>query len=605
MRNTANFWGIIALVAVIGFSIVACDDSNWNNNGNDNNNGSDNNNGNDNNNGSDNNNGNVNQPPKFTVGYLSNLMVDIGDAAALGIRKKPVTHTGNARAVTGVEEIVEKNYLVKITTDVSQNNGEWDESGITNVTFKKKTTVDTTVYMPVYDEEGNPVYLTDGEGNPLLDDEGEPIVEMQVIEDRSVTQDEIPAQVNKLYVYNSYTFIQFVPVDTQYSYFDSYLEQYVSGSIPDIRPDDLGKPDRTGYYNYDKFNYYNDDFHQSFVIENSTGNIYSLEDTVYIDNIHNGLLKIKDSPYIWDCLIKDNNELEIFSLFQNVMISVIDYYKDKYGNNFIYNRNISQTVTEINTIFFSQPQYHASLSGEVLYIKAASAGYSDNYTFTDGQIFFNSWSIEKSEKILQIVGPNCTTRNVAEADDLIFYGSEFGGGGGGYVRVSHIKNKKLWLYGVDGIWVLDTDTGGDWVHIFLEPGRFDHNATAIRYDTFIISYPNKVNNNNRDWYFYTVDLDLLPTDPDWHYSQESNYSMYSYGEGSTGYWNHYSPPAETLLFDNVDGGVQNWKKTTLEGQVEYTIAFKEINGKEIPYGVKVSEYVAEEQQVITLKPINR
>jgi len=107
-----------------------------------------------------------NKPQKLTVGYMSNLMADIGDASALGISKRTVSGR-SARAGSS-----EKNYLVKTTVDYSADNVEWDETGLTNVTFKKRTT--ETVVIPVYDKDGNV------------------IGEESVKDGQTVTQDEIP-----------------------------------------------------------------------------------------------------------------------------------------------------------------------------------------------------------------------------------------------------------------------------------------------------------------------------------------------------------------------------------------------------------------------------
>jgi hypothetical protein len=520
--------------------------------------------------GSDNN-GKNGTPKKLTVGYLSNLMVDIGDATALGISKRTASASENARATSSTQE---KNYLVKTTVDYSHGNVEWDENGLTNVTFKKRTT--ETVVIPVYDEEGN-----------LIGEE-------EVEDGQTVTQEEIPAQVNKLYVHNNYTFIQFVPDETD--------------AIPDIRPGDLGGQDKNGYYEYDKCNYYNDDYHQSFVIENSTGNIYSVENSFHIDTIHNGLLRVNGQlSTVWDLRINSNAELEIFSLRSTSAMDVMDYYKDKHGNNFIWNGNgFNETDFETNTIYFSTPKYYASLSGEVIYLRPESAGY-DSYIinnntprltyFTDAVVPVN-WYTQ-----IQIVGLNCTYRNVTENDDLVFNGYE------GFLGpvpdrwnniecFSHIKNKKFYVFRKDQgkMLVYDTDTVTASVVVDCD---IDTGGGPILYDTFIFSRYNATNSNNVDLYYYKFDWDSLSANNDFQITQYTNGIGYSLKDS-------YTPPAHTLLFDNVlNNNTWPWRKNTLaDGLVEYTVAFKEDNGIKIPYGVKVSEYVPEEY-VIILKPINR
>lgn len=525
--------------------------------------------------------------PKFTAGYLSSLMVDIGDATALGISKKPIPQTGNrkARSVTDVVEIAEKNYLVKITTDISHGNVEWDESGLTNVTFKKKTTVDTTVYIPVCDEEGHPIYLTDENGILLEDEEGHLILKMQVIEEQTVTQDEIPTQVNRLYAYNTYTFIQFVPDDT--------------ATLPDIRPNDLDKPDHDGYYAYDKCDYYNDDFHQSFVIENSTGNIYSLADTVHIESIHNGLLKIKDNPYIWDCRIKTNYELELFTLFQNTTIHIRDYYKDKYGNNYIYNNAIDTIVPETNTVFFQDSSF---------YIMARNTG---EVVFIDGVLNVSRIGTSEGASEIRIMGENLSSRPISSDDYLEFDDESFLVNGDSPFLDSHytnsgsygssgsfIKNKEWFFWGNGFILILNTDTAAINHYIMCVTSR-NGSGTAgsgvfysISLDTVLIRDIFELNLSSDKLYYYQFDFNSLPV---------SN-ERYAFDIGE-------NRESLILLLENFDKKVGNasgpYTVTTLNGQVEYTVFMQEVNGKRIPVAVKSSEYVAEEQQTITLKPINR
>jgi hypothetical protein len=513
-------------------------------------------------------NGNETTPKKLSMGYLSNLMVDIGDATALGIAKQLIAESQNrlSRAVTDSTETVGKNYLVKTTTDITPGDVAWDESGLTKVTFKKETTIDTAVTIPVYDEEGNPVYLLDAKGNPVRDEEGNPVIKTQVVETQAVTQDEIPAQVNRLYVYNSYTYIQFVPNET--------------GSIPDVRPGDLGKQDKNGYYEYDKQNYYNDDFHQSFVIENTTGNIYSVEDTVRIEMIHNGLLTLKDSPYIWDCRIKDNDELEFFTLFQNTAVPVYDYFKDKYGNNYLYNSLLDITDSASNTVFFTgkEADYLVASTGEILYIQRELDDFDSNGWNAWGKYFDkNVWSgmFPDSVSQIRIAGKDFQYRMIDNEDEIQFNGLEVNGAFiNNCYSVSHIKNKRLYIYREDAyFFVFNTDTGEREYDIAVVGATF-----PVTFNSFL--YPKDGN-----LYYQTFDYSTLPTTG--QISLEPDVS------------------SSVLLLQNIGAGNWPWIVTTINSQDEYTVVVKEVNGERIPVAVKTSEYVAEEQQTIVLKPINR
>jgi hypothetical protein len=552
---------------------------------------------------------NENTSKKLSMDYLSNFVVDINDATALGIIKRPVARirSNHARAVTDITEIVEKNYLVKTTTDISSGDAAWDENGLTDVTFKKKTTVDETVFIPKVDEEGNPVYLIDEAGDPIVDGEGNPVQEMEIVEAQIIMQDKIPAQVNRIYVYNSYTYIQFVPVETT--------------GIPDIRPDDLGVLDKDGYYAYDKQDYYNDDFHQSFVIENSTGNIYSLAEAVWIASIHNGLLTIKDSPYIYDHRINDNNELEIFSLFQNTAVTVYDYYKDKYGNNYIFNEYLDTTDTGKNTVYHKNPEYHISKSGEVVYIRGIQRHMyfynQGDFTYYIGNndcyqiaVNFNHITNEISTPVseIKIMGENCSRRSI-EMDDYF----EFEGYDGGLFRngsISHIKNNELFIYNnfnSDLILVLNTDTA-EVKHAVLCMGISRSIGPDLVEQDFIVPVSYNIiliqDKAKKKLYYYRINFESLPVSNKRYIYDFSYDNWVIYDDINNPYYHtilFYEEGSIKLLFEGFDG----WTVTTLQGQEEYTVNIKEVDGERIPVVVKTSEYMAEEQQIITLKPINR
>ena len=438
---------------------------------------------------------------------------------------------------------------------------------MTNVTFKKRTT--ETVVIPVYDSEGN-------------------LIREDPVEDgQSITQDEIPAQVNRLYVYNNYTFIQFVPE--------------FADSIRDTRPFDLeysALADRLGYFDYDKQDYYNDDYHQSFIIENSTGNIYSLDNDVHIETIHNGLLKIKDSPFVWDCRIKDTDELEIFTLFQNERVLVLDYYKDKYGNNYIFNGSIDDTDAETNTLFVKNLEYVVASNGEVVFFEGLECS-GEGYVNLDVSVlttyrnkFFIGdqwWSGLFYDDISQIrvMQKNLASRAVTEDDYFEFRGFACANPPtrlAPYGPFSHIKNKELFIYGND-YWhcayfrVLDTDTAE--TKFYLNLGSY--------YDDI---YPHGINNYNIRMVSYNTALihekengKLSYLKIDFNASQEANFN-------------------NIQLLKTFDPG-DNWTITTINSQDTYQVHFEDVDGDLIPHVIKTDEYVAPEQGTITLTPINR
>jgi len=424
-----------------------------------------------------------------------------------------------------------------------------------------------------------------------------------------------PAQVNKLYVYNNYTFIQFVPNDTR--------------SIPDIRPDNLEaytwKRDGAGYYYYDKLGYYNDDYHQSFVIENTTGNIYSLKDNIYIESVHNGLLKIKGSKFIWDCRINANDELEIFTLFQNETVTVYDYYKDKYGNNYILNDKFN--IKDGNTIFTNKQEYHVALNtNEVVFIEGVSlnsieltsnlnnepstyfspyAYFIDNAGLVDdglyiwgdqymlwenpGDDYHRVWSAHEysastfySITQIRIMGENCTPRFITEDDYLEFRGFETEYSG----NVSHIENKKMFSRGGH---VIDTDTGNIKKAVIFDEGNYITRSFfthSFRFNKYLIE-----DTLNKKLYYYKVNFDTLPD------GNNVFRTISDFGDSLE------------LLFEGFDDKpayyIPQWTVSTINSQDTYTVYWEDKNGEKTPIVKKIGEYTAGGQQVVTLKPINR
>jgi hypothetical protein len=478
------------------------------------------------------------------------------------------------------------------TVDYSSGNVEWNESGLTNVTFRRRTDITEVVTMPVYDEEENPVYLTDEEGNSILDEEGNPIPATEIIVNQTVTQDEIPAQVNRLYVYNTYTYIQFVPTTTD--------------TVQDVRPVDLGTPESDGYYEYDKRDYYNDDYHQSFVIENNTGNIYSLENAVYIETINNGLLKIKDSSYVWDCRIKENDELEIFTLFQNAMLGIGKYFKDKYGNNYIQNGSLDEIVPETNTIFFRNHTYSMAVNtGDVVF-----ADGDPGKTYWTAPLTSNAMHIDATR--IRIMEANLTSRTITASDYLEFYPDPDITGRSGVEGV-FIKNKELYIWGSDNILIVDTDTMAikHYVECRMDGGidtnLFYYNMvlpdTVLVRDLYGVRFPAALPADKL--FYYQFDFAILPVSDEPYYFDVSvtNYDL-SYNGHCQAFGGGLVPLLEGL--DERAGDANGpWTKTTLHGRDEYMVVIKEVNGERIPVVIKTSEYIAEDQQTIVLKPINR
>ncbi len=306
------------------------------------------------------------------IDYIENLAAEIGDVTAIGIANLPIedlqklSHRSGDVSIydiaqklfspeflaqsTGGKDIETKNYLITTREDYFHGKTEFDDSGITKVTFIKNTTVTETVR----DHKGNIISETD-----------------------TVTQDELPAQVNKVYVYNNMTFLQFIPVTPN----NEGVLSNDGYQMVDIRPDNL-KIEEDGSTAFDKIDYRTNEFHQSFVIDNQTGYIYKIDD-IWIIQLHNGLCKIRPEESqevdpqpdtIYDYRINEDNRLEFFTLIQNPTVNVYEYFKDIHGNNFIQTNSLELYDSATKTYFFKWDFFEGS--GPTV----------DDFVFTDQRV---------------------------------------------------------------------------------------------------------------------------------------------------------------------------------------------------------------------------
>lgn len=165
-----------------------------------------------------------------------------------------------------------------------------------------------------------------------------------------ITQDDLNAEVDKVCITNEFTFISFVPIYTSQRPIDNQLVM-----------------DLDGKYIYDKSGYFESDTRKSFVIDNKTGLIYKIGNVI-IDNIKNGLCTIDGQ--ICDLKITEEGALEFFSVVQNQELTVYDYYKDIYGNKYIYNDSLDLLDKESQTVYYHQQNsYVFSDEGVAIYFE--------------------------------------------------------------------------------------------------------------------------------------------------------------------------------------------------------------------------------------------
>ena len=257
----------------------------------------------------------------FKMNYIADMVAEINDAKSLGISKQDnqtVTTASenhfikNSYIKANNKNAKKKNYLVKTTTSIGAGEVVTSSSKIEKVTFKKTTKTET------------------------IGPDGK-----EIKENEKLTQEEIPAQINKLLVTDDFTFMQFIPIiefdgsetlrneGTSNAYYEKYVSYYNNegkqlSSAIQIRADEYSH-DLDGSVYFDKYGYYSNELHQSFIINNDTGLIYKIEN-IKIEKIDGDLI-LADDGLVYEMSIKNDNTLSFEPLFTNDSVKVNDFFK--------------------------------------------------------------------------------------------------------------------------------------------------------------------------------------------------------------------------------------------------------------------------------------
>lgn len=306
---------------------VACNQNNENGNNNENNNSN-----------------NANISP-INISYMKDLSIDIGNSKAFGIKKAStsVSKKSNysklllsASLLSDSSENSEKNYLYSTTEAYENGTVEYDDNIITKVTFKKNK----SVQEDIYDSEGN-----------LIDS------------NTTITQEEILAQINRLYVNEKYMFMQFVAEvgeSGNYNYIDN---DETKSEYLELRPNELIY-DENGISEFDLKDYYSSALSQSFVVDMANGNIYK------ISNFNIALIYdidiVKDSnDNYYKMTINNNSELVFTDIMPNKEVSINNVITDKYGYTYVANSHIVTKDFNNKLIYFIDTKYMISDTKEV------------------------------------------------------------------------------------------------------------------------------------------------------------------------------------------------------------------------------------------------
>ena len=290
--------------------------------------------------------------------YMENLMVEMEGVTAYSIKRETESATpkslqadGKSKApaisllsasVTQDERAVQpfagkqksRNYLYSTSERYEAGNVEYDEKSITRVTFKKNK----EVTEDVYDNNGK-----------LID------------ENRIITQDELDAEINKIYTTDEFTYIQFVaPVEISG---ESYHYKTADGKTGRerviLRSGNTLTYDEHGVADFDKRDYYSSCLSASFVIDNATGYIYQIQD-LEIERFVNGLVKASTKDEMRPGQTKssyykvntdENHSLVFTDVMPNRDVSVQNVMLDSCGWVYVLNSHFNMVDRERKIIY--------------------------------------------------------------------------------------------------------------------------------------------------------------------------------------------------------------------------------------------------------------
>lgn len=374
----------------------------------------------------------------FDIDYIVNLMADVTNAKAFGIKKeypnveesdingkettfKTAQRTSNNN--NGKVELnnelqpgnIERYYLYSTTKEINNGDIEFEKTSITKISFRLNKNATEDVY----------------------DHNGDIISESSVIE-----QEDIPAQINRLYVTDEFIYMQFVPLVSKsgtYRYIDE--EGNLQSEEIIVRPDGLVY-DENGVAEFDKTGYYSSKLSKCFVISVSTGYIYSISE-VNIDGFINGLLSIDNSYYR---IFVENDELHIEDVLPNKDVSVSNVVKDNYGWIFVANNridDIDETAKIIYTTnrFIWKDKYNNIY--ETAYMETAQIPFI-KYEFINGKK-----EVFTSEKLIKGLGTifknYYKSALIAVFSDLKIYDGTISSGGGWLLSSNLAVDRGKWF----------------------------------------------------------------------------------------------------------------------------------------------------------------
>ena len=419
----------------------------------------------------------------INISYMKNLSIDVSGSKAFGIKKDIIKDSSaasatslnvsflNAKVVSASSDKGEKNYLYSTTEYYKNGQVEYNDNTISKVKFKKNP----SVQEDVFDSDGN-----------LIDS------------NKEISQEEIPAQINKLYVNQRYMFMQFVAIvsksgDYRYNHNDEAKSEYI-----ELRPDKLIY-DENGISEFDMKNYYSSDLSQSFVIDMSNGNIYKITN-FNIATIHDTDIVKDNSGNYYKMSINSNKELVFTDIMPNKEIYVHAVVTDKYGYTFVENHNLNTTDSVNKIIYFTGDKYMISDTKEV-YLMDYDAGTFMCHIekcIIDGveQPFDNSAVISR----LRFFGGTITSLIGYYKNKRVYDGSLYSAGGRMLIEGSLWSEYGEWFNDDLSSSILLLNRDGKLSYKLVDFDLYINNPTTLTISDFTKIFDGEIELYNKDYY---------------------------------------------------------------------------------------------------------
>lgn len=333
-----------------------------------------------------------NKATNLNISYIKDLAIDVDGLTGFAIKSEEEVGThknsvqlasyntsGQTYKVTADEQEsgLARNYLYATKADCEQGDFVYSPDSVEKVSFKKND----SVKEEIYDSDGK-----------------------VISSERRLTQEEIPAQINKFYATENFLFMQFVFVrqakandmlmiddrSGHYYFRDSFNAQ--DYSYTEVRPDDLVY-DENGITEFDRTGYRNSEYVKNFVVDRATGYIYQIEnfniDVVVNTNIVGVNTKIVGVDgtdiryYYYRISVNPEGELLFTDVMPNREVLVDSVETDKYGFTFVCNDAINLIDKENKIYYFTD--------GNEYFIDDAQEVYQfdTNYPYTIKSVIIN------------------------------------------------------------------------------------------------------------------------------------------------------------------------------------------------------------------------